>query len=204
MTEEIKKEEVVEQPTINYGDLLKSDEFRNSKEFIDFSNTFKGQVIETYSKEKLPELVNQRAEDVLRERENKTPEQLQMIELQKQIELLRTEKESETKGKLIQTNKSSALKSLTDSGLPTDFVDFFVSDNEQKTNDNVKLFTDSMEKYLQGIKQDGLKNNNVKVPSVDAVTQTGDQHGIPVPAGDNPKEWEAYHKKVMKFNKNKG
>lgn len=100
--------------------------------------------------EKLPKLV----EDELKKKSNEglTEEQIQLKELQKQIETMKFEKQ---RAEL----SSKYSKTLAEKKLPSDLIDFVLSDNEEVINSNITKFEDMMKSYVDGQVNERLKGS---------------------------------------------
>lgn len=93
-------------------------------------------------------------------------------------------------------SKTSALKELTDKGMPTGLLDYVIADTEEATLEKVNGMSEIIEGYIQNIKSEKLKNNNTIVPTNEG-TPSG---GLEEPQeGASKQEWATYWK-----NKNKG
>jgi len=200
MSEEIKKEE---QPiVVDNSNVI--EEYKNSQAYIDDVNALKGKWAEAYKADKLPGMVDKEVETRLRARETKTPEQIKFDEYETKLAAMQNQIAEKEVFEMRSKNKELARGKFKEAGLPDTLLDFFVSEDETKTNDNIGIAIEALTGFKTSIKQDALGNNNIKVPGSDVVTDTKTGHGIPVPTSANPKEWEAYHKKVRDFNRNKG
>ena len=61
------------------------------------------------------------------------------------------------------TWRNVALKAFTDKSLPTDLVDYFLGDDDEKTSANVTKLATAFETYAQTVKT-GLLKDNGRVP----------------------------------------
>jgi hypothetical protein len=117
---------------------------------------------EKFNKEKLPKILEQ--ELAKRSNEGKSPEQLKLEELQKQIEQMQSEK---TRVEL--SNKYS--KILSEKGLPLDLVDYIISadGNEEKINGNIDKFTNMFSTITDTKVKEKLNNSSYVPPKSDVV-----------------------------------
>lgn len=193
MSDELKNDEGAKSADTLSRDQIIA-EYLESKDFIDTINAEKGKAVESFQKEKLPAMIEEKKKEwtsALEESKKLTPEQQQLQEAMKRIESLEQEKIKAEREKLKIDNKAFATSYLSEKKLPSDLVDLFISDDKDKTTQNLEAFATMMEKTLQGLKTESIKNNNTYVPGHDS-TSGG---GIQVPAdGASRADWEAYYK----------
>ena len=177
------------------------EEFLSSKEFVEKINTEKTNAVQNFQKEKLPIILESEFSKRLKleeERNKKTPEQLQLDEALKRIELMEANNIAKEKERLKAENKTNVLKVLSEKKLPTDLLDFIVSDEEEKTNKNVELFTNMMDKWTTNLKEGFMSGNNTRVPGKDSISGNS---GMEYP-GDNASQaqLDAWYKATRNKN----
>ena len=162
-----------------------------------FADAEASRQIEAFKKNTLPLTIEEEVKKRIEASSKKTPEQIKFEEYERKLnELTNTLKEKE-RAELIQRNKNSALKHLTEKKYPVDILDFLVSDEEDKTNKNLELYSKMMENYETSIRQSFIKNNNTFVPPKNKETIGGDS--IPEPGPNASKaEWKVYWDKKNK------
>lgn len=181
----------------SFEEMMKDETFQKTFQSKLDSAVSKG--VDTYKNGSFKNAVDEAAKKLADERleaaKHKTPEQLQIEEMASNMKKLQSELAEERKIKQRATNKSLALKGLTDKGLPSGFIDFIVDDTEETTLNNLENISKVFNDYLQGIKTDNLKNNNTKVPEGHDVG-SGE---LKEPGPDATKaEWTTYFKSIKK------
>jgi hypothetical protein len=175
--------------TPSFEKAMEDDSFqKNMKSYTDSQIS---KAVEAYKEKGFKSAVESEVMKRLEAKEKKDPMQIKFEEMErKQNELLEKLAEKE-RAELRAQNKATALQALSERKLPTDVLDFFVTDEQEKTQENIEIFAGMMESYTQSLKQDSLKNNNVKVPG--SGTEGGNHKNVP---GENASqsEWEAYFK----------
>jgi hypothetical protein len=107
---------------------------------------------------------------------------------------METEIKQKEKNEMLQKNKNLALTTLSEKKLPTDIMDFLVTDEQEKTKENIDLFSQMMESYTTSIKNNKMASNNTVLPGKDEVLTGGK---IPEPAeGASKAEWKEYWNKM--------
>lgn len=183
---------VVEEKVVGFttfDEALKDDVFSKSlKSYVD-SAVSKG--VDTYKKGNFSEAVEKGVTDKMEASKHKSPEQLQIIEMAKNMEAIQTELANERTAKTRAANKNVALNTLSESGLPSGLADFVISDTEENTLQNLTNMTKVISDHMQGLKTEQLKSNNIVVPS-----ETNNSSGsVKEPAdGASKAEWTAYFK----------
>ncbi len=155
--------------SIDYSKLTIEDYkniLENNKEIKGYWTSEKDSVIskaidshdKKFMAEKLPKLV----EDELKKKSNEglTEEQIQLKELQKQIETMKFEKQ---RAEL----SSKYSKTLAEKKLPSDLIDFVLSDNEEVINSNISKFETMMKSYVDGQVNERLKGSPKPPKSLD-------------------------------------
>lgn len=77
------------------------------------------------------------------------------------IEKLEREQAQSKKDNAREKNYNKAIKLATDKNIPADLLDYFVTDDETATNDNLAKLIDAMSKHDEAIKTEVMKNHNV-------------------------------------------
>lgn len=113
--------------------------------------------LETWKQNNLEKLIN---EEVSKRNPDLTDEQKRIKELEDYV----AQKEKEA---LLQTNKNKALSQLNEKQLPTQLIDFLISEDEQTTLDNLQqfeeVFTNQLQQAVESrLKEDGTSLNNGK------------------------------------------
>jgi len=103
--------------------------------------------IKAFQEEKLPELVE---EEIKRRFPEKTPEEKKLAELEQRLEQEAQERKRE---KLL----NMALKEATDKGLPTDLVNFFVDEDEDKTRSNLEMLEGTIKNREKKLREEAVQ-----------------------------------------------
>ena len=93
-----------------------------------------------------------------------------------------------------QKNKDAARSKFKEANLPDSLLDFFVSEDAEKTDGNIKKAIEAMTEFQTSIKKDVLGNNNIKVPGKTDTSDVADQ----APDGLTKQEYVAWFKKNRK------
>lgn len=196
MSEEIEGEVLTTEKAgfTTFDEALKNEDF--SKSLMKYVDSAVSRGVETYKTKNFQEAVEKGVTEKIEASKYKTPDQLQMIEMQKTMSAMKEELAAEKLAKIRSTNKNLALKGLSEKGLPSGLSDFIITDTEETTLSNLDNITQIINDYQQGIKSENLKNNNIIVPTGDTTTlgtlkEPGD--------GASKEEWKQYWK-----NKNNG
>lgn len=186
--------EVEEVKELNREEIIT--EYLSSKDFVDRLNAEKGKAIENFQKEKLPTILETEFEKRMRleeEKKKKTPEQIALEDALKRIEHMEAASAAEKREKMRIENKLIAQSELSSRNLniPEPILDKFISEEKEKTTEQIKLFTDFMDDYTTKMKSEKVKSNNTFVPGENK-TSGGD---VQTP-GDKASqaEWENYFK----------
>lgn len=172
----------------NFDELLQDDEFKKSLE--SYADSRVSKAVDTYKTKTLPQAVEEAAKKRVEAMNQKTPEQIKYEELERKVLESEARSQKIEREKLIEANKNIALKFSAEKKLPTDVLDFFVSDEEEVTKKNLNLFSTMMENHDTNIKQEFMSGNNTKIPGNKEVFS----NGIKEP-GENatPAEWDAWY-----------
>jgi len=143
-------------------------EYLASKDGLQYLNGVKSQAVNSFKADKMPDLVAKEIEN----RSQKTPHQIEMENMKKEMDAIKAERDAEKRSVLLNKNKDDARQKFKTADLPDSLLDYFVSEDMDKTNTNVDAAIKAMTEFRDGITRDGLKNNNTKVPGR-TVTETG-------------------------------
>lgn len=118
--------------------------------------------LETWKANNLEKLVN---EELNKRNPSDTPEQQRIAELEKYVQ----QKEQES---IFQTNKNKALNYLNDKKLPSNLVDYFISDDEETTMQNLGRFEDVFTNQLQEAVESRLKSDGTELSNNESKEKT--------------------------------
>lgn len=109
-----------------------------------------------FTENKLPKII----EDELKRKSNegKTPEQIRLLELEKKLESMEKEK---TKAELM----AKYTKTLNEKKLPSELVNFIISDNEEVINENIGKFENMFKSTVDSLVQEKLKGGQYVPPT---------------------------------------
>lgn len=175
--------------TPSVDELLEKEDFQ--KVMKSFADKEARRQVEAYKSNTLPKTVEEEVAKRLEASKHKSPEQIKFEEYEKKLADMQNQLQQKERAEMIQKNKNFAIKTLSEKKLPSDIIDFIVSDEEEKTVENINMFSSMMEKYTTSIKSEFMRGNNTFVPGKD----TSGGGGITVP-GDNASqaEWENYYR----------
>lgn len=105
--------------------------------------------LDTWKANHLESLVD---EEVKKRNPEKTPEQIELEKLRKEIDDERNARKREAL-------KNAALAQATEKGLPVDLLDFLIADNEENTTANLGKFEEVITKVKQATTDELYKNN---------------------------------------------
>lgn len=114
-----------------------------------------GTALETWKSNNLGKIVE---EEVNKRNPSKSPTELEVEKLRKEIE-------DERKGRNREKLMNQAIKQANDKGLPVDLLDFFVSDDEESTNANISKLEEAYTKAVQSAVEGKFKENGRDVNS---------------------------------------
>jgi hypothetical protein len=103
--------------------------------------------LDTWKTNNLEKLIT---EEVKKRNPDKTPEQLE-------IEKLRADFEAAQRQLALKGVKEKATTLATEKKIPLELLDYFVTDDEEKTNTNLSTFESIMEKYITAKVEERLK-----------------------------------------------
>jgi mannitol-1-phosphate/altronate dehydrogenase len=173
--------------TPSFDQAMENPDF--AKAMKSFADKEGSRQVEAFKNKTLPSTIEDEVKKRLEAQNHKEPWQIKLEEMEKQQNQLMEQLKQKERSELIQKNKNQALKTLTDKKLPSDILDYLVSDEQEKTNSSIEAFVSMMDNYTTNLKQDLLKSNNVRVPG-QGETFTG---GAQEPGeGASKAEWKAY------------
>lgn len=120
-------------------------------------DTHHAKALDTWKANNLETLVD---EEVKKRNPEKTPAEIEVEKLRKEIEDERNARNRETL-------KNTALKQLTDEGLPTNLIDRLLADDEESTTANISAFKEVIELAKQSA-IDGIYKGNGGKPEQSA------------------------------------
>ncbi|MCC0693391.1 DUF4355 domain-containing protein [Clostridioides sp. ZZV14-6387] len=162
-------------PLLQSTDLFKSasdkkltiEEFRelinndaNFKAFIDNEkNKYHSEALENFKKKDMQTLIS--AEVLKRTGANETEEQKAIRELRESLNKLEKEKQH--------AEKISKYKDiLVEKKIPTNLIEYLLSDDDDKTNANIEIFENSMKQYVQSRVDERIKDGSYVPPGKDS------------------------------------
>lgn len=114
--------------------------------------------LDTWKSNNLGKLIDEKLKELNPDR---TPEQLELDKIKQQLADMESQKvRSELKNK--------ALTVAGESGIPTTLLDFFIGEDEESTLNNLKMFTEESNSYVQKQVEKRLKDNDYTPPSGDS------------------------------------
>lgn len=142
--------------------------------------------VDKHDKEKVPELVQKRLQEEMEKEDN--PLKAEVKNIRNELEDWKKKAEEAERAKKREEIKNKAQQKVSEKGLPADMIDFLVTDDEESTEENLKRFEESLEKYSNKIKESVYNNKNTDVPGKDKnSTPSGE------PASNASKEeWKKY------------
>jgi len=127
-------------------------------------DTHSNKSLETWKTNNLEALVD---EEVKKRNPEKTPEQLELEKLRKEID---DERNARNREALV----NKALKVAKEKNLPDDIIDFFIADNEENTTANLSKFEETFNKAVQNQVELKFKDGgrNPETPNLGGGTDT--------------------------------
>jgi hypothetical protein len=119
--------------------------------------------LETWKTNNLNGLIE---EEVKKRNPDKSPAEIEIAQLRKEIE---DERKAGKREKLMNT----AIKQANEKGLPVDILDYFVSDDEETTTANLAKLEEAYNKAVQASVEAKFKENGRTVPSGQGNAQAG-------------------------------
>lgn len=128
----------------------------NFKSFMDSEkNKYHREALENFKKKDMQTLIN--AEVLKRTSTNETEEQKAIRELNEKLDRLEKEKRH--------TEMISKYKNiLVEKKIPTNLIEYLLSDDDEKTNANIDIFENSMKKYIQSRVDERIKDGSYTPP----------------------------------------
>lgn len=174
---------------MSFEELMKNEDF--AKQLRSFADSESSKAVDAFKEKGFKKAVEAGVAEALEAKEKKTPHQIEVEELNKRLNAVETENQEKELKRLRSDNKVKAINFLKDKSLPADLLDFLVSEESEKTDENINVFATMMENYGQAIKQGQLKENNTFVPS-----DPGNGDSLQEPGEDASKEeWKEYYAK---------
>lgn len=174
---------------LSFEQLMKNEDF--AKQIRSFADSESSKAVDAFKEKGFKKAVETGVSEALEAKEKKTPHQIEVEELNKRLNAVETENQEKELKRLRSDNKVKAINFLKEKTLPSDMLDFLVSEESEKTDENVNIFATMMEDYGQAIKQGQLKGNNTFVPS-----SPGNNDSLQEPGVDASKEeWKEYYAK---------
>lgn len=148
------------------GNYLSLDNFKaklNEPDFKSFMDSEKDKhsskaiatALENFKAKDMKKLID--AEVLRRTGDNETPEQKQIRELKEQFETLQREKKH---AEMVSKYKDV----LNEKRIPSQLVDFLLSDDDQVTNANIDLFENSMKTFIDAKVEERMKDTSYTPP----------------------------------------
>ncbi|UWD50633.1 DUF4355 domain-containing protein (plasmid) [Clostridioides difficile] len=149
-------------PTIDeFKALILSDS--NFKSFMDKeNNNYYSEKLEHFKKNDMQTLIN--AEVLKRTSTNETDEQKAIRELNEKLDRLEKEKRH--------TEMISKYKDiLVEKKIPTNLIEYLLSDDDEKTIANIDIFENSMKKYIQSRVDERIKDGSYTPPGKEGINE---------------------------------
>ena len=111
--------------------------------------------VESFKSNKMPSYIEKAIED--KANEGKTPEQIKLVELEQKLANMEKEK---TKAELV----AKYTKTLNEKNLPSELVNFIITDNEDVINENIGKFENMFKSTVDSLVQEKLKGGQYVPP----------------------------------------
>ncbi|KPI46398.1 hypothetical protein KW94_20020 [Clostridioides difficile] len=140
-----------------FRELINND--TDFKAFIDSEkNKYHSEALENFKKKDMQTLIS--AEVLKRTGANETEEQKAIRELRESLNKLEKEKKH--------AEKVSKYKDvLIEKKIPTNLIEYLLSDDDDKTNANIEIFENSMKQYVQSRVDERIKDGSYVPPGKD-------------------------------------
>ncbi|MBY2477562.1 DUF4355 domain-containing protein [Clostridioides difficile] len=140
-----------------FRELINND--ANFKALIDNEkNKYHSEALENFKKKDMQTLIS--AEVLKRTGANETEEQKAIRELRESLNKLEKEKQH--------AEKISKYKDiLVEKKIPTNLIEYLLSDDDDKTNANIEIFENSMKQYVQSRVDERIKDGSYTPPGRD-------------------------------------
>lgn len=141
-----------------FRELINND--ANFKVIIDNEkNKYHSEALENFKKKDMQTLIS--AEVLKRTGANETEEQKAIRELRESLDKLKKEKQY--------AEKVSKYKDiLVEKKIPTNLIEYLLSDDDDKTNANIEIFENSMKQYVQSKVDERIKDGSYVPPGKDS------------------------------------
>ncbi|EQG15520.1 hypothetical protein QIG_3881 [Clostridioides difficile DA00065] len=141
-----------------FRELINND--ANFKAIIDNEkNKYHSEALENFKKKDMQTLIS--AEVLKRTGANETEEQKAIRELRESLDKLKKEKQY--------AEKVSKYKDiLVEKKIPTNLIEYLLSDDDDKTNANIEIFENSMKQYVQSKVDERIKDGSYVPPGKDS------------------------------------
>ncbi|MEJ4024274.1 DUF4355 domain-containing protein [Clostridioides difficile] len=141
-----------------FRELINND--ANFKAIIDSEkNKYHSEALENFKKKDMQTLIS--AEVLKRTGANETEEQKAIRELRESLNKLEKEKQH--------AEKISKYKDiLVEKKIPTNLIEYLLSDDDDKTNANIEIFENSMKQYVQSRVDERIKDGSYVPPGKDS------------------------------------
>ncbi|AWH79529.1 DUF4355 domain-containing protein [Clostridioides difficile] len=141
-----------------FRELINND--ANFKAIIDSEkNKYHSEALENFKKKDMQTLIS--AEVLKRTGANETEEQKAIRELRESLNKLEKEKQH--------AEKISKYKDiLVEKKIPTNLIEYLLSDDDDKTNANIEIFENSMKQYVQSKVDERIKDGSYVPPGKDS------------------------------------
>lgn len=141
-----------------FRELINND--ANFKAIIDSEkNKYHREALENFKKKDMQTLIS--AEVLKRTGANETEEQKAIRELRESLNKLEKEKQH--------AEKISKYKDiLVEKKIPTNLIEYLLSDDDDKTNANIEIFENSMKQYVQSKVDERIKDGSYVPPGKDS------------------------------------
>ncbi|EGT3637726.1 hypothetical protein HMPREF3081_06990 [Clostridium sp. HMSC19D02] len=141
-----------------FRELINND--ANFKAIIDNEkNKYHSEALENFKKKDMQTLIS--AEVLKRTGANETEEQKAIRELRESLNKLEKEKQH--------AEKISKYKDiLVEKKIPTNLIEYLLSDDDDKTNANIEIFENSMKQYVQSRVDERIKDGSYVPPGKDS------------------------------------
>ena len=162
--------------TYDLNTLMENETFK--KEFVDLLNKEKGeagrQAIERFRESELPKILDQEVDKRIEARSKKEPWQVKLEEMERQLaEEREIRKKTELQG-IREKNTRLAMEVLSEKQLPSNLVEYFVTEDPETTKENINKFVEVMENHTSRVKQNLVKSEtggNMPPKSSDGIGQ---------------------------------
>jgi uncharacterized protein (DUF885 family) len=188
-TQEVDEAKSAESSTPDFDSLLQNPDVAKRIQSMIDAGVSKG--VESYKEKGFTKAVEQEVEQRLKARETKTPEQIKFEEYEAKLAAMQDQLAQKERLEMRTKNKEAARAKIKEVGVPDDLLDFVVSEDSEKTNNNLEKYIASLSNFKNQIKQEILKGNNIKVPG--ANTETGAEPDLSKMTKDQVKAYLKSH-----------